>query len=61
MWRKCRLEQITMDTELTINLVGIYYKSFNLVNFANQKALAKIKGSIYLWIHIVQTKCIASN
>ena len=34
-------------------IVGIYYKSFNFVNFANQKALAKIKVSIYFWIHIV--------
>ena len=39
-------------------IVGIYYESFN---FANGKALAKIKASIYIWIHIVQTKCIASN
>ena len=39
-------------------IAGIYYKSFN---FANRKALAKIKASIYFWINIVQTKCIASN
>ena len=42
-------------------VAGICYESFNFVNFANQKTLAKIKASIYFWINIVQTKCIASN
>ena len=42
-------------------IAGIYYESFNFANFANQKSLAKIKASIYFWINIVQTKCIASN
>ena len=36
-------------------------ESFNFANFANGKALAKIKASIYVWIHIVRTKCIASK
>ena len=53
-----------MDTFAILNfyyrIVGIYYESFN---FVNQKALGKIKAtsSIYFWINIVQTKCIASN
>ena len=42
-------------------IAGIYYKSFNFANLANWKALAKIKTSIYFWICIAQTKCIASN
>ena len=42
-------------------IAGIYYKSFNFANFADRKAIAKIKASIYFWINIVQTKCIASN
>ena len=48
-----------MDDELTVRIAEIYYESSN---FANQKALAKIKASIiYFWINIVQTKCMASN
>ena len=48
-----------MDDELTVRIAEIYYESSN---FANQKALAKIKPSIiYFWINIVQTKCMASN
>ena len=34
-------------------IAGIYYESFNFANFAHQKALAKIKASIYFWINIV--------
>ena len=43
------------------HIAGIYYESFNFANFVNQKALAKIKASIYFCINIVHTKCIASN
>ena len=39
-------------------IAGIYYESFN---DANRRALAKIKASIYLWIHIIHTKSISSN
>ena len=47
-------------------MAGIYYKSFNFANFVNRKALAIIKASIYLWIHIslvscLDSKCITSN
>ena len=48
-------------TTLLYRTAGIYYKLFNFVNFANGKALAKIKARIYFWIHIHQTKCIASS
>ena len=36
-------------------IAGIYYECFYFANFANRKALAKIKFSIYFWINIVQT------
>ena len=42
-------------------IAGIYYESFNFANFANRKALAKIKASIHFWINIVHTECIANN
>ena len=29
-------------------IAGIYYESFNFANFANRKALAKIKASIHI-------------
>ena len=45
----------------TYRIVGVFYESFNFANFANREALAKIKASIYFWINIVQTKCIARN
>ena len=46
---------------LPYHIAEIYYESFKFANFANRKTLAKIKASIYFWINIVQTKCIANN
>ena len=45
-------------TVASYRIAEIYYESFN---FVNRKTLAKMKASINFWIHIVQTKCIASK
>ena len=55
------IESVHVYYTYIYRIVGIYCKSFNFANFANQKALAKIKASIYFWINIVQTKCIAGD
>ena len=50
-----KLKTFITDVNYTIDvkcrIAGIYYESFNFVNFVNRKASAKIKASIYLWIH----------
>ena len=58
--RKLLISKRNRDQKI-YRIARIYYESFNFANFANRKALAKIKASIYFWINIVQTKCIASN